>query len=255
MLVNTNKPLRSAIVPRELALGTLQPDEFDGDRSSLVPPPPALNGAALRLANALAEPVLDLRKITRIIKEDIGFTIRVVARAAEQELCSFDRLPSVAQLVVHLGRDELHTLSHETTEISSHSQGDGGMRACQQFWANARLTALIAEQLAGQSCQVAGEDAYLAGLLWCLRRLPGVLGWATPWPQARAAELGYRLAKAWHMPPLLADVIGDGRHRSAPASSWLSALVALVKDAEKHAGRLAPNLLLTLADADRLGER
>jgi HD-like signal output (HDOD) protein len=102
---------------------------------------------------------------------------------------------------------------------------------------HSKLTALIAEELAGQSIDVRPQDAYLAGLLMNLGELPRLLGWPAAGSNAPdSGNRGYRIACAWGFPRPLADVIGGDREVCLTAQS--RALLDLVTVANTWAYRL-----------------
>jgi len=99
------------------------------------------------------------------------------------------------------------------------------------------LTALIAEELSGQSSVVTPEEAYLAGLLCHVGDLPSILGWATAGSGAADSRyIGYRMAKSWELSPALVDVIGG--YGEACGTRESRALLDIAEAADNWASRL-----------------
>ena len=200
------------------------------------PSPPALPDALLRLELALSGFVTDLQEISNIVRGDIGLAIQLLRLAAREIPEAAGTMVTIGEMVIHLGVEKLTTLVARTEVLPRHlSPSD--LSRCERFWMHSRLTALIAEELAGRSTEVRPQDAQLAGLLCHLGDLPQLLGW--PAASASAADSrnrGYRMAHAWEFPRALADVIGSDRELCLTAES--RSLLDLVTVADTWAYRL-----------------
>jgi HD-like signal output (HDOD) protein len=197
---------------------TPQPAMVAGSRSSIFPlpgesqfpSPPALSNALLQLELCLSASVVDLQDITNIIRGDIGLTAQLLRLAASELEESPSRVVPVSEIILQLGVNKLKAMMARTRPLPGDSANSAGSNACVRFWMHARLTALIAEELASRSSEVHPEEAYLAGLFYHLGDLPPVLGW-TLGSDATSRHIGYRMAKAWGFPQTLVDVIAGDR--------------------------------------------
>lgn len=200
------------------------------------PSPPALPAALLRLELALSEFVTDLEEISNIVRGDVGLTIQLLRLAAREIPESAGTMVTTGEMLVYLGVEKLATLVART-EAPPHHLRDSDLSLCERFWMHSRLTALIAEELAGQSTDVRPQDAHLAGLLCHLGDLPQLLGWPAASSSAvDSRNRGYRIAHAWGFPRALADVIGGDRELCLTAES--RALLDIVTVADTWAYRL-----------------
>jgi HD-like signal output (HDOD) protein len=226
-----------------LSLVTEQTPAEDPESSTLLlpgeaefPSPPALPDALLRLELALSEFVTDLEEISNIVRGDIGLTIQLLRLAAREIPESVGTMFTIGEMVIHLGVEKLATLVARTEALParlSHSD----LSLCERFWMHSRLTALIAEELAGKSTDIRPPDAHLAGLLCHLGNLPELLGWQAASPNAGdSRSRGHRIAHAWGFPRALADVIGGDREVCRTAES--RALLDIVTIADVWAYRL-----------------
>jgi HD-like signal output (HDOD) protein len=239
-------------VPRSSTCPPLGEAEFPG--------PPAMPLALLRLELCLSAPVADLQDITNIIKSDIGLTVQLLRVAAREIEESPDRVVTISAIVVQVGVERLRALVARTRPLPVYFRSHTGLGECERFWTHSRLTALVAEDLAGQSSEVSPEEAYLAGLLYHVGDLPWLLGWATTGlVTANSCPINYRMAEAWRFPRALADVINSDPKACCTRES--RALLNIVEAADNWASRLeclavceseAVRLRIHLIDQDRL---
>jgi len=189
------------------------------------------------LRTLLSAPVPDLQAITDAIRGDVGLTVEVLRQAAEQPDTEPANVLNLAEIVVHLGLEKLRAVISKTPALPAPAAEDAVSRRIERFWMHARLTALVAEELACRNSGVSCQDAYVAGLLRHLGALPFVLDWhSTDCEPGASGELGYYLAKGWSLPEPLTDVIrGD---RDACISGRSRSLLDLANAADKHAYRL-----------------
>jgi HD-like signal output (HDOD) protein len=213
-----------------------QSSDLKAPQQVMVPVPPVMPGALLLFRMLVSNQIADLGAITEVIRNDIGLTVHVLRLAAEE--AGYDSsLTDIDEIVVLLGLDRLRRLSDEAAVLSIHPKGDAGLQTCERFAMHARLTALIAEELAGEAASVRQEDAYVAGLLRHVGALPFVFGWSIPeLENIDSGEIGSYIARSWHLPDALVDVISGNRDACAPSSL---PLFDLVNTADKHAFRLA----------------
>lgn len=196
------------------------------------PLPPAMPDAVVLLRLLVSSHTVDLHAVTEVIRNDVGLTVQLLRLAASSRATSSLNL---ADIVVHAGLDKLKGLAAETKLNPLHPQ-NAAPEARERFWMHARLTARIAEELAGETTPANRESAYVAGLLRHLGGLPDVLGWELPgWAPGSLGEIGYRMAKAWQLPSVLAEVICG--NDSACTSQKASSLLRLVNIADERAAR------------------
>ncbi len=201
------------------------------------PSPPALTHSLFHLELRLSDSLCDLQAITRIIRNDVGLTAQLLRLAARTIEASPSKISAVSEIVVDAGVQNVAALVAHTRSLPDRLTRHAGGNTAERFWMHARLTALIAEELAGQSSKVVQEEAYLAGLLFRLGDLPSVLGWeATGSTAANSREIGVRMAKAWGFPRPLTDVIGGDRDICGAHGSL--ALLDIATDADIWAFRL-----------------
>ena len=194
---------------------------------------PAMADSVLLLQVLLSGPAVNLRSVAEVIRGDVGLTIQLL------KLVSFEhgeRRPveaSVTRNVVHAGVDKLLALVTEIEPLSSHPRGRDALRECEQYWGSARLTALMAEELAYKNAYEDPEAAYLAGLLFHIDELPSILGWQGELVTAEPRQIAARLASEWCLPPIVHDVIcaGDSGRSS-------NSLLKLVQEADEQARRI-----------------
>jgi HD-like signal output (HDOD) protein len=235
MLANgEKKELLLAAVDSRTATGHAPPITLQTGQASEFPLPPAMPDAVLLLRLLLSCHLADLHAITDVIRNDVGLTVQLFCLAALERRGRATNTLNVGDLVVQIGLEKLKSLAAET-RLNPHHPQNAAPQARERFWMHARLTARISEELAGETTPAARESAYVAGMLRHMGALPELLGWKLPEGKPGAGEIGYRMAKAWHFPIVLADVIrGDDRCCTSQESY---SLLRLVKVADERAAR------------------
>lgn len=200
------------------------------------PSPPAQPDALLRLELSLSEHVTDLQAICNIVSGDVGLTIQLLRLAAREITESAETMVTISEIVIHVGVEKLAAVVAQIGALPDHLR-PVELGRCERFWMHSRLTALIAEELAGQSIGISPQHAHLAGLLFHLGDLPQFLGWPAAGSDAvHSRNRGYRIARAWGFPRALADVIGGDRELCLTAES--RALLDIAAVADTWASRL-----------------
>jgi HD-like signal output (HDOD) protein len=191
--------------------------------------------AVLLLRLLLSSHIADLHAITDVIRNDVGLTAQLFCLAASERGGRATGILNVGDLVVQTGLEKLKSMAAET-RLNPLPPQNAAPQARERYWMHARLTARISEELAAETTPANREAAYVAGLLRHLGALPELLGWEMPgWMRGSLGEIGYRMAKAWQLPAVLADVIrGDDR---ACTSQKAYALLRLVNVADERAVR------------------
>lgn len=198
-----------------------------------VPKVPAMPDSLLLLQVLLSGPVVNLDAAAEAIRNDVGLTVQVLGRACSRH--GVDEL-NISKSVVLLGIGSLRALSGRMAIISEHPKGRTGVQACERFWAHARLTALMAQELARKDGGVQTEQAYLAGLLYRIGELPAVLGWDdSGLPRGCAGDRDYALASLWNLPSTLREVL---RADQQPGSQETRDLLKVVKLADQQASHI-----------------
>ncbi len=230
-----------------------QQSPAEGSDLSIVPLPgekefpglPAMPDALLQLELCLTASAVDLQNITSIIRGDVGLTVQLLRFAARETELFPGRINPISEIVIQLGISKLRALAAQTEPLPERLRSAAGSDECERFWTHARVTALIAEELAGQSSEVNHEanpevnpeEAYLAGLLCHIGDLPEILGWEIAGSaETDSRRFGYRMAKAWGLPAILTELIGGFGEVSRPPGSH--ALLDIAEAADNRAIRL-----------------
>lgn len=196
-----------------------------------VPHVPSMATALVTLQILLNDSVGDLETITQVVREDVGLTIQLL-RLSGSISGNLLRMPlSFGKLVVIAGQAKLREMVAEAPVI-----GESLLvttEGCSSFWLRSRQTARTAEQVAAEVFPELQETAYIAGLLRHMGELPALLGWRLPGlDSAGPDEIGYRMARSWNFPNLLAEVIGGDEHACRSSKSqWLLRLIRAAEPA------------------------
>ena len=186
---------------------------------------PSMATAVVLLQILLNDNVADLETITHVIREDVGLTIQLL-RLSGSIAGNFLRMPlSFGKLVVILGQAKLREMVAEAAII-----GDSllvNAEGCSSFWLRARQTARTAAQVTAEVFPELQDTAYITGLLRHMGDLPALFGWRLPGLESAGPdEIGYRMARSWNFPNLLAEVIGGDEHACRSSrSQWLLRLI------------------------------
>ncbi|MFZ1131914.1 MAG: HDOD domain-containing protein [Terriglobales bacterium] len=205
----TNPKLQLVAVGQQSPVGSGRPAPYPLPGEAQFPGPPAMPHALLQLELCLSAYVVDLQDITNIIRSDVGLMVQILRLAAREAESPTGKIHAVSEIAIQLGVVRLGELATQTKPLPDYFRGQVGASRCVRFWTHARLSALIAEELASRSWEVSPEEAYVAGLLYRVGDLPSVLGWTTTGSGGTDFHhIGYQMAKAWEFPRGLADVIG-----------------------------------------------
>jgi HD-like signal output (HDOD) protein len=170
---------------------------------------------AVQLDSLLGQPVMDLTAITATILTDVGATLQVFRFAAHSLVSSNRRLGRIDDCVVHLGRRGLRT----ALSLSVLHESAARSEAICLFWKQAEITAMLS-QIASDNCtSIHRGDAYLAGLLQDIGRLPELLGWNVGGIDVEDPRVIARaLVREWRLPSFLNPVF---RARSSASQGAL----------------------------------
>lgn len=186
---------------------------------------PAMPDSLLLLQVLLSGPVVNVQTAAEAIRSDVGLTIRFLQFVGSQDDSAE---VSISKQLVLAGVSRLRALTATTEIIARHPKGRAGLKVCERFWAHARLTALMAEELAQKKGAVDSEQAYLAGLLFRIGELPEVLGWEDhDLLTGCDSDRGHALAVRWNLPLLLREVIRADEETCSPEAyellTWVKA--------------------------------
>lgn len=167
---------------------------------SLVPEPPCMPSAMLRLELLLKERSADLGAVCDVIRNDIGLSVGMFRLSSIEE----DLPTHIPEMVLCLGTDALRSWVRKRLGPSCPTSRP----AMTELIRHARLVARIAEVIAPFVEGANREEVYMGGLLHDIGTLPAILGWD------EAAELGTNptqvglsLARAWSLPDFVIDAI------------------------------------------------
>jgi HD-like signal output (HDOD) protein len=196
---------------------------------------PAMDNAVLLLQVLLASPAVNLQAVADVIRNDVGLTVELIKSVCRENDRDQTIETNITNNVVHAGLDKLRHLASTVDSVSGYMCGGADLLKYERFWGQARLTGLIAEELAYRAGNVGPEEAYVAGLLFRIGELPAILG--NNWKNMVMAprEMARLLAKTWRLPGLLADVVYDDNLHASPESR---PLMDLVRVADRQARRI-----------------
>lgn len=169
------------------------------------PAVPILSETRLQLDLLFSHRVLDLGAVAQVILGDLGATLQVLRLTAPERASSERTEFRIEDWVVHLGRESLRrNLKHVLPSVPQARRD-----AVRRVWHSARIIAELSAQLAIRRCDVRPREAYLAGLLCEIGRLPGALEWVVEDINlADAVTVGRTLAIEWGVPNFVGDDLG-----------------------------------------------
>ncbi len=179
--------------------------------SDWLPDMPTLPSTRLQIALLLQESQVDLRALGDVILSDVCATLQTFRLAGEEYPEEDDRPTRIEDCIASLNLDRWRDLlcvpritgTLDLTRELGHS----------------RRVALCAKELASLFDDCSPEEAYLAGLLSEVDRLPEILGWTgvgdSPDEQR---EHGLAMAYYWHLPKYVLAALRSKRHDEKPSS-------------------------------------
>ncbi|MGA9527452.1 MAG: HDOD domain-containing protein [Terriglobales bacterium] len=194
-----------------------------------------MDDAVVLLQVLLASPVVNLRAVADVIRNDVGLTIELLKSVCREDSGDQEIEIGIANNVIHAGVDKLKQLAGATKSVSSYMRERSELRKYEHFWGQARLTGLIAEELAYRVTHVDPEEAYVAGSLCRIGELPAILGTNWSGKNCTGSEIGWILARTWGLPRLLQDIACGNKARAAAESL---PLLELVQVADRQARRI-----------------
>ena len=185
-------------------------NNHSADISSL--PLAAASRSLLHLDLLLSERVVDLDAVINVIKSDIGLVVQLLRLASKTADWRSNNAMSISHWVVTAGRSGLRTLIRQTASFSSGSCNRSQNLMRERFWQHARLTGLIAEDLARHTTDSLNDEALLATMMYQLVDLAQLLGWNAGMKTGELRQFASQTATAWNLPGELVEVVRGERN-------------------------------------------
>lgn len=197
---------------------------------------PTLPGYVFELNGLLCAKVVDLRRVSRVIRTDPSLSAQVIRLTNSALLNLRRRVVSIEEAVVLLGTERLRTLALTCSLLEYLGQKLSAGQV-QAYWQHSFLTALLSERIARGTEYPQPEQAYLAGLLHDIGSLPLLMdscekkegaseeeeapGESVEWEQEHFGvdhcEVGRMIGTSWNFPPALIEVF-ELHHRPQDAT-------------------------------------
>lgn len=132
---------------------------------------PSLPNHIMQLNGLLASSPIDLRRISRVIRSDLSLTAQVIRLCNSALFGIRRRIFKVEEAAVLMGADRLRTLVF-TCYLMECSGKWLHEREVQDHWRHCFITALLSERIARSIGYQMPDQAYLAGLLHDVGKLP-----------------------------------------------------------------------------------
>ncbi|HXX44769.1 MAG TPA: HDOD domain-containing protein [Candidatus Acidoferrales bacterium] len=216
-----------------------------------------LPGNTSQLDALLSTPPVDLTRVTRIINGDSEFSGLLLSLASTELFNVRSCGVTLPQAVVLFGSDRLRTLSLACAFFKYASPGLSSTDR-QQLWQHSFLSAALSERTARQVGYPESGQAYLAGLVHDIGRLPLLeaarleksasrplpADWADS-PSAERdcfgvdhCEIGKSIAAAWRLAPSFLDAVAY--HHSPDRAKHDPDLAEIVAAGDHYANLLSP---------------
>ncbi len=180
---------------------------------------PVLASTQLYFGLLLHGPVFDLAAVADVIGRDPCAVLRLFALVADEFPDPANRPQRLEDCLAGVDRAALWQALAEPPSCREEQQ-----RAI-PFAGDSFTSAHYARTVA-LSLGLAGDQAFLLGLLHAIGSLPAVLGRTKPVRRAEAlAEEAAKIAAAYHLPPSLCRAL-VAVHRQEPGSVWVAVLAA-----------------------------
>jgi hypothetical protein len=187
---------------------------------------PVLPATRLQMDLLLGQSVLDLDAILGVILGDVGATLQVWREDSRTRKSGERRTRRIEDCVIHLGRNGLR---HATATTLS-TAGSQRNQAARELWTRAKLTAEFSRTIAGRVLKINPSDAYLAGLLHEVGRIPSALGWCSNEIDVNdVTAAGLAITRDWELPAFVGPTLLLSA-RSLQAASVLHRVVAIAWD-------------------------
>ncbi len=214
-------------MPPTLFIRTPESPIKAGLLSAPMPRVPVMPATLLSLEMLLHYPSLDLRKVSRLLREDPGALLHLFAVVAEEGAALSDPPARIENYIASLPLERL--LKRLVTAGSPHRDHT----SLSTFALHAVTIGFHAQQVAA-SLDLPGEQAMLVGTLHELGFLPWALGWqAMPGTAGQAATCCEQLCLQYSLPVWLSAAL-IALHRHASDSMWTAISAAAHELAEQR---------------------
>jgi HD-like signal output (HDOD) protein len=155
-----------------------------------------------------------LREVSEIVLADVGATLQILRLAGREFPDPSDRPIRIEDCISLLGLEACLDAVSRQTIVKNVARAQ-----ISDFWNHSARIAALCALLADEIPDAGAGDAYLAGLLHELDRLPLLLGWPRS-VQMRGNEdlLGLHLAQAWSLPPSVTDYFNECIRPASPGT-------------------------------------
>jgi hypothetical protein len=178
---------------------------------------PILPETLLLLDLKAQDPWVDLTDISHVLLRDLGATTQVLRLAAREYADARFRPVRMEDCIADLGLDAC--LEAVSTKIIVQ---DAKNEAIVALWTHSRAIAEHASAIAEETPGVDPAQAYLAGLMHAIDRLPGLLGWSGPLAElATNNSHGISLAEIWSLPACVCELF-SAPHAAGDRALWPS---------------------------------
>lgn len=169
---------------------------------------PVLPETLLLLDLEAQDPWLDLTNISHVLLRDLGATTQILRLVGREYADAKFRPVRMEDCIADLGLDAC--LDAASTRIIPHGANN---KAIVDLWMHSREIAEHASAIAEDTPGVDPAQAYLAGLMHAIDRLPGLLGWSGPLAELAANKShGISLAEIWSLPPCVCELFSAATH-------------------------------------------
>jgi putative nucleotidyltransferase with HDIG domain len=212
-----------------------------------------LPGHAVQLNSLLSSPAVDLSEASEVIRSEPNLYVQVLSLANSALANPRQPVLSISEALVLLGAEHVRTLvlSYAFMKVAGEQLSD---QSIQEFWRHSSLSATFSERIARRLGSPEPEEAYVAGLLHDIGRLPLLIvaqeekakGSVVPlkWQDNPSLEREYfgldhcdagrSIGAAWNFVPVLIDAI---EYHHAPLNAKIDAsLVGIVAAGDYYSG-------------------
>ena len=177
-----------------------------------VPVLPVSPATLLELDLLLGLRTFDVPSVAEVILSDLGAVLQLLRNATHQ-----DKDPSgIEGCIVRLGPQKLRA----ALAPKSPAEASRANAQVAELWRRAQLTAELARVLSRRFATIGPADAYLAGLLHEMGRIPAILSWKVQEVDVRdIASMGLLLAREWHVPEFVRPTL---QFAAGPVKAWSS---------------------------------
>ncbi len=227
---------------------------------------------------ALETSPVDLKRVVAVMQGEAELTARLVRLTTGALFSESRRVTRLEDAAILLGAAKLRNLALACFLIEA-SRENLGQATAESFWSHALFVALLAERAVRASSLGSAEQAYIAGLLHDVGKLPLMMvaeaerSSTSIWLSSEGAktlalereyfgldhcEAGHRLGMHWNLSPVLLEAIAwhhePRRARVAPDLVGIVAIANLLGSSDVAAGTDSPGDDFVRACLPHIGE-